>query len=194
MEYKQIRVIEEKNKQKLLALFPYIPYSSGIYILIRKEGDFKYAYVGQAIRCLDRLAQHLTGYQHIDLSLKKRGLYSKENPTGWNILCKEYSISQLDSMEQEYIKYYANNGYQLYNHTTGSQGEGKKALGESKSPKGYREGVAQGYKNAQRDVAKLFEKNLTYGINGEPNKNKEKALAKFEEFLNIKKNEDKNNE
>jgi hypothetical protein len=183
MEYKQRKAIEEKNKQKLLSLFPNIPYSSGIYVLIRKEGDFKYAYIGQAMRLLDRLAQHMTGFQHIDLSLKKRGLYSAENPTGWNILCKEYPLSQLNDMEQEYIKYYANNGHQLYNHTTGSQGEGKKALGEGKSTKGYREGIAQGYKNAQRDVAKLFEKNLTYGINGEPNKNKEKALEKFKNFI-----------
>lgn len=188
MDYKQRKAIDEKNKLKLKSLFPNIPYTSGIYVLIRKEGDFKYAYVGQAMRLLDRLAQHLTGFQHIDLSLKKRGLYSAENPTGWNILCKEYPLSQLNDMEQEYIKYYANNGHQLYNKTTGSQGQGKQALGEGKSTKGYREGVAQGYKNAQRDVSKLFEKNLTYGINGEPNKNKEKALAKFEEF--IKKDEE----
>ena len=33
-------------------------------------------------------------------------------------------------------------------------------------------------------VLNQFEKNLTYGINGTPNKNKEKALAKFEAFLN----------
>lgn len=190
MENKQRKETQEQNKSKLKSLFPHIPYSSGIYVLIRKDGDFKYAYIGQAMRLLDRLAQHLTGYQHIDLSLKKRGLYSEENPYGWNVLCKEYPVSQLNHMEQEYIKYYANNGYQLYNHTTGSQGQGKQALGEGKSTKGYREGIAQGYKNAQRDVAKLFEKNLTYGINGEPNKNKEKALAKFEEFLNIKKDEE----
>jgi hypothetical protein len=189
MEFKQIKAIEERNKIKLKNLFPNIPYTSGIYVLIRKEGDFKYAYIGQAMRLLDRLAQHLTGYQHIDLSLKKRGLYSEDNPTGWNVLCKEYPLTELNDMEQEYIKYYANNGYQLYNHTTGSQGQGKQALGEGKSTKTYREGLAQGYKNAQKEVAKLFEKNLTYAIKGEPNKNKEKALAKFEEF--IKKDEEK---
>jgi hypothetical protein len=183
MTYKQRKATEDGIKINLMRMFPNIPISSGIYVLIRKDGDFKYAYIGQAKRILDRLAQHLTGYQHIDLSLKKRGLYKEDNPTGWKIICKDYPIDQLDKMEQEYIKYYANNGYQLYNHTTGSQGEGKKALGEGKSPKGYREGVLQGYKNAQRDVAKLFEKNLTYGINGEPNKNKEKALEKFKNFI-----------
>ena len=185
MEYWQRKAIEEKNKQKLLALFPNIPYSSGIYILIRKEGDFKYAYVGQAIRCLDRLAQHLTGYQHIDLSLKKRGLYSKENPTGWNILCKEYPISQLDSMEQEYIKYYANNGYQLYNHTTGSQGEGKKALGESKSPKGYREGLEQGRKNLAKELKHIIDTHLTITLNvqKQSHKQSQKALEKFWNLL-----------
>lgn len=183
MHYAQKKAVQDEYKQKLLNLFPHIPFTSGIYVLTRKEGDFKYAYIGQAMRILDRLSQHMVGYQHIDLSLKKRGLYSKDNPLGWKVACKEYPLSQLNAMEQEYIKYYANNGYQLYNHTTGSQGEGKQALGEGKSTKGYREGIAQGYKNAQRDVAKLFEKNLTYGINGEPNKNKQKALAKFEEFI-----------
>lgn len=34
------------------------------------ENGFRYAYIGQAVHILTRLAQHLVGYQHIDLSLK----------------------------------------------------------------------------------------------------------------------------
>lgn len=192
MNYYQRKNIEEQNKIKLKSLFPHIPYSSGIYVLIRKEGDFKYAYIGQAMRLLDRLAQHLTGFQHIDLSLKKRGLFSEENPTGWNILCKEYPLSQLNDMEQEYIKFYANNGYQLYNHTTGSQGQGKQALGEGKSTKGYREGLEQGRKNLAKELKHIIDTHLTITLNiqKQNNKQSQKALAKFWEILNYE-NEEK---
>ena len=34
-----------------------------------------------------------------------------------------------------------------------------------------------------KEIAKLFEKNLTFAINGKPNKNKEKALLKFKAFI-----------
>ena len=40
----------------------------------------------------------------------------------------------------------------MYNHTTGSQGEGKRALGEAKSPKGYRDGVKQGERNVIKQI------------------------------------------
>ena len=86
MEYRQLKAIEQSNKRKLLQAFPYLTDESGIYVLTRGENGFKYAYVGQAKNILTRLAQHLVGYQHIDLSLKKHGLFSKENPTGWEIV------------------------------------------------------------------------------------------------------------
>ena len=47
---------------------------SGIYVFTRQENGFKYAYVGQAKHILTRLAQHLNGYQHIDLSIKNTAL------------------------------------------------------------------------------------------------------------------------
>jgi hypothetical protein len=185
MNYRQSKDIQDKYKQKLLELFPNIPYTSGIYVLTRKEGDFKYAYIGQAMRILDRLSQHMVGYQHIDLSLKKRGLYSKDNPLGWKVACKEYPLSQLNAMEQEYIKYYANNGYQLYNHTTGSQGEGKQALGEGKSTKGYREGLEQGRKNLAKELKHIIDTHLTITLNIQKQGNKvsQKALDKFWRLL-----------
>ena len=183
MDYKDIN---KQNKKKILSLYPYIPSRSGIYIFLRQDGDFKYAYVGQAKSLLDRLAQHLSGYQHIDLSLKKRGLCSNDNPCGWRIAYKEYPISQLNHMEQEYIKYYANNGYQLYNHTTGSQGQGKQALGEGKSTKGYRDGLEQGKKNLARELKHIIDTHLTVTLNVQKqgNKQSQKALDKFWELLN----------
>ena len=81
---RKAKAIEAKNKKRLLAIDPYLDEGSGIYFLVRKdENGIKYAYIGQAKHLLTRLAQHLSGYQHIDLSLKKHGLYSSENIYGY---------------------------------------------------------------------------------------------------------------
>jgi hypothetical protein len=184
MNYKQIKAIEQKNKERILKVCN-VPDTSGIYVLTRYENGFKYAYVGQAEHLLTRLAQHLSGYQHIDLSLKKHGLKSDENPTGWDIQYMETCRSMLDEYEQEFIKIFAARGYQLRNKTSGSQGKGKRSLDNQKSPKGYYDGLQQGYKNAQKFVSNLFDKHLNYSKKSEkPNKNQEKALEKFAEFLN----------
>lgn len=190
MNYRQIKAIEQKNKKRILEVCPNTPETSGIYILTRRENGFKYAYVGQAKHLLTRLAQHLSGYQHIDLSLKKHGLYSEDNPCGWEIDWIRFPISELDEGEKDYIKKYANLGYQMRNKTIGGQGEGKQGLGDNKAPKGYYDGLKQGYKNAQKFVANLFEKHLQYSQKSDkPNKNQEKAVEKFKDFLNWRENE-----
>ena len=80
IEYKKR---EQENRRLLLTVNPYLKDSSGIYVFVRKDENLKYAYVGQAKRILTRLAQHLDGYElHIDLSLKKHGLFSIHNPHG----------------------------------------------------------------------------------------------------------------
>ena len=184
MNYRQIKAIEQKNKQRILKVCN-VPETSGIYILTRFDDGFKYAYIGQAKHLLTRLAQHLSGYQHIDLSLKKHGLCNEENPTGWRIKWITIPEARLDEAEQEYIKRYANEGYQLRNKTSGSQGECKHSLDNQKAPKGYYDGLQQGYKNAQKFVANLFDKHLNYSKKSEKaNKNQDKALEKFAEFLN----------
>ena len=183
MNFKQVKAIEQKNKQRLLKAFPELTEESGIYFLIRYENGFKYAYIGQAKHILTRLAQHLKGYQHIDLSLKKHGLWSEENKTGWKIDFIIYPEKELNYKEQMWIRNYANAGYQLYNHTTGSQGTGKAVLGEQKERKGYNQGLHNGYEKARKEIAKLFDKNLIYIINGKTNKNKEKAFEKFTQFI-----------
>ena len=84
--YKQVKAIEASNKKRLLSVNPNLNEKSGIYFLTRvDENGIKYAYIGQAKHILTRLAQHLVGYQHIDLSLKKHGLYSSENKNGWKV-------------------------------------------------------------------------------------------------------------
>lgn len=178
------REIEQKNKQKILALNSEVPDVSGIYIFHREENGIKFGYVGQAKHLLSRLAQHLSGYQHIDLSIKKHGLWSIDNPCGWRIWFEQYPLNELDAREQEWIRKCANKGYQLRNKTTGSQGVGKKGLDDQKAPKGYYDGLKQGYKNAQKYVANLFDKHLNYCKKSDkPNKLQEKALEKFKNFL-----------
>ena len=163
---------------------PALTNNSGIYFMTRFSNGFKFAYIGQAKHIMDRLIQHWFGCeQHIDKSLKKHKLASKENPEGWNINFLEFPEEQLNEKEQFYIKMYANAGYQLRNKTSGSQDGAKFGIAENKSGKGYYDGLKQGYKNAQKEVAKLFEKNLVYSINGSPNKLKERALEKFKKFL-----------
>lgn len=192
--YAQVKAIEKKNKERLLKVNPKLNEHSGIYFLLRiDEEGFKYGYIGQAKHILSRLAQHLTGYQHIDLSLKKHGLFSEDNPYGWEVNFLEYPIDQLDEMEQKYIKQYALAGYQMRNKTGGSQGKGKTQIDDYRPAKGYRDGLKQGRKNASREVAHLFEKHLDYKTKSNPaNKNQQKAAEKFEEFLNEYKMPDDN--
>lgn len=184
MNYRQIKAVEQKNKQRILKLCSTVPETSGIYFLTREENGFKYAYIGQAKHLLTRLAQHLSGYQHIDISLKKHGLYSEENRAGWRLEWLPCTIQQLDEFEQHFIKQYASEGYQLRNKTSGSQGEGKRGLDGQKAPKGYYDGKKQGFLDARKFVANLFDKHLQYSKKSDkPNKNQEKALEKFEDFL-----------
>lgn len=183
MNIRQIKAIEKANKERILKVCPDAKDISGIYFLIRKENGFKYAYIGQSKRVLTRLAQHLTGYQHIDLSIKKHGLFSDENPTGWDIGIKYCPAGRLDEDEQKYILMYANAGYQLRNATSGSQGEGKKDISDAPT-KGYQEGLHNGYKKAQKEIAHLFDLHLEVRTKkNPPTKLQEKALAKFEEFI-----------
>ena len=185
--YKQRIAIENNYKKKLLEIDPVLNDNSGIYFFTRQdEKGFKYAYIGQAKHILSRLAQHFTGYQHIDLSLKKHGLYKDDNIYGWKINCIEYPEDELDRMEQHYIKLYAGQGYQLRNKTSGGQGDGKAQIDNYRPTKGYRDGLIQGRKNASKEIAKLFEKHLNYSKKSyKPNKNQDKALEKLEDFLNF---------
>lgn len=189
MSYQNIRqakAIELKNRKRLLEVNPSLMDESGIYFLTRTdENGFRYAYIGQAVHILQRLAGHLVGYQHIDLSLKKHGLYSIENPYGWKIGFMHFPVNQLDEKEQYYIKMYADNGYQLRNKTSGSQGEGKAQIDEYRPQKGYRDGIKQGRKNLARELSSIADKHLTISVRADKQGNKvsEKQFEKFKELL-----------
>lgn len=183
---RKAKVIEAKNKKRLLAIDPYLDEGSGIYFLVRKdENGIKYAYIGQAKHLLTRLAQHLSGYQHIDLSLKKHGLYSSKNIYGWKIGFLHFQISELDFMEKKFIQMYSNNGYQLRNKTAGGQGEGKTQIDDYRPAKGYRDGIAQGRKNLAKELTNIIDKHLCISIKEEKKNNKVsiKAFEKFNDLL-----------
>lgn len=184
-KFKQAKAIEAKNKKRLLEVNPYLDEGSGIYFLTRMdENGFKYAYVGQAVHLLTRLAQHMVGYQHIDLSIKKHGLYSKQNQNGWKIDFNSYPEVVLNEMEQLFIKEYADRGYQLRNKTSGSQGEGKTQIDDYRPQKGYRDGIQQGRKNMARELSSIAEKHLKIELR-EDKANNKVSQKQYEKFMDL---------
>lgn len=185
--FRQVKAIEQKNKKRLLEVNPVLDDESGIYFLTREdEQGFRYAYIGQAVHILTRLAQHLVNYQHIDLSLKKHGLYASDNPYGWKVNFSYYPTDMLDEMEQKWIKQYADKGYQLRNKTSGSQGDGKSQIADYRPQKGYRDGLKQGRINLARELSSIAEKHLKIEIRDDKKNNKisQKQFEKFKELLN----------
>jgi hypothetical protein len=180
--FAQIKAIEEKNKRRFLELNPKLTDQSGIYILYREENGIKYAYVGQARHILSRLAQHLSGFQHIDLSLKKHGLWSEENPCGYKVHAELYPTNILDQAERHWIVKMAGKGYQLRNHTIGGQDSGKGGMDNQKPSRGYHDGLAQGRKALAKEIRHIIETHLEIKLRKET-KISQKALAKFWELL-----------
>ena len=182
------KAIEKSNKQRLLKVNPKLDDESGIYFLTRTDEDnISYFYIGQAVHILTRLAQHLVGYQHIDLSIKKRGLYSTDNPYGWKVNFMHYPKSELDKWEQYWILEYTKRGYQCrYNKTGGGQGEGKEKINEFRPAKGYRDGIKQGKINLARELSSIAEKHLKIEIREDKKNNKvsQKQFEKFKELMN----------
>ena len=187
MDYRQRMAIMTKNKQRIVNAFPEASLleESGIYIFTRDdETGLKFAYVGQAKKVLTRLAQHLCDCaQHIDLSLKNRKFRTRENPYGWSVTAFYCAERELDEKEREWIKKFADAGYQLYNKTAGGQNAGKVGIAPNKPSKGYQDGLRKGYENARRFVQDLFRNKLTVELPGKEIKRKINALVKFEQFL-----------
>ena len=185
----KVKAIEKSNKQRLLKVNPKLDDESGIYFLTRTDEDnISYFYIGQAVHILTRLAQHLVGYQHIDLSIKKRGLYSTDNPYGWKVNFMHYPKDNLDKWEQYWILEYTKRGYQCrYNKTGGGQGEGKEKINEFRPAKGYRDGIKQGKINLARELSSIAEKHLKIEIREDKKNNKvsQKQFEKFKELMKM---------
>lgn len=186
---KQVYAKKQASIKRILTICPDIPRTSGIYFFKREdENGIKYVYVGQAKHLLDRCAQHLLGYQKIDLSIKKHGLYDNEkNPYGYKLSYMRYEESELDEKERYWIKKAAKYGFQLKNSTLGGQDEGK-VVTDSKAPKGYHDGLKQGYENCKKEIKEFFDKYLDFSIKNcaESHKKdgsfKEIFVKKYQEF------------
>ena len=195
MSYQNIaraKAIEQENKKRLLKLNPKLNDKSGIYFLLREdENGFKYAYIGQSVGIITRLASHMSGYeQHIDKSLKAHKLYDKEkNPYGWRVEFLNFPESQLDEKEKYYIKLYADKGYQLRNVSIGGQGGNRDSgsIGERKAPKGYLQGIQQGKKVLARELSSIAEKHLKIELREDKVNNKvsQKQYEKFMDLLKV---------
>lgn len=191
--YRKAMAIEAKNKKRILEINSNVDDGSGIYFLTRTDEDgIRYAYIGQAKHLLTRLAQHLSGYQHIDLSLRKHGLYAVDNIYGWRIGFLNYPIDQLDEMEQKYIRQYAQSGYQLRNKTAGGQGEGKKQIDDYRPSKGYRDGIEQGKRMLARELLSIAEKHLKIDLREDKRGNKisQKQYEKFMALIHMEGNDE----
>ena len=182
---------KKENQDKILEVCPECPNTSGIYFLLREENGFRFGYIGKAKHLLERLGSHLAGYkQHIDRSLKKYGLWSERNPTGYKVHFLEFPEDVLNEKEQYYIQKYANAGYQLRNVESGGN-LGKIDIGERKPAKKYFDGVEQGKKNTRDFVKHLFDLHLDYTTKKiPPTKLQEKAMQKFKDFLEYERNEE----
>ena len=184
--YKQVFAKKAERERKIKVICPNIPERPGIYVFYRTcESGIRRAYCGQAVNLLERCASHLGEYDHIALSLKKHGLYSKDNPLGWRLQFQECSRSTLDKHEVETIKYLADKGYQMYNVTSGGQGEGKTQIGTYKQPKTYTQGKIEGKKQLARDLSHIIDTHLEVKIRDEKKHNKISinAYEKFQELI-----------
>ena len=102
MNYRQIYARKAECEKRIKEVCPQCPDRPGIYAFYRTDPDthIRFAYIGQARSLISRIAQHLQEYDHLALSLKKRGIYNKEeNPHGWMIRYVECSLADLDEKE-----------------------------------------------------------------------------------------------
>lgn len=184
VNYKQLYAIKKNNEKRILNICPEMKNQSGIYFYTRTdENGISYFYIGQSVDCLERNISHLSGFQHIDLSIKKRGFYSEENPYGWKLNFIHYPREKLDEMEQYWILEYTKKGYQCrYNKTAGGQGAGKEKINEFKPSKGYYDGIKQGRKNLARELSSIAEKHLKIEIRDDKKHNKV-SQKQYEKFM-----------
>jgi hypothetical protein len=163
MDYRQIYAKQKSAEQRIIKAFGDPTSASGIYIFERynsEKGKVCY-YIGQAKSLLRRIAQHLLEHDHIAVSLKKYGLASGENPCGWHCEWKYCEVDQLDCLEKITIDLFNNDLNELYNITSGGQGQGKIDINQRKEPKGYGKGRDYGYNKALKEIAKMVDKYTT---------------------------------
>ena len=189
--WKQLKAIEQKNRERILAICPEMQDRSGIYMFYRADenGDIFARYIGKSeTSILERCASHLRPFAstptHIDASLKKHGLYSESNPTGWKVKVLEYCLpQQCNERERYYIDFATKIGIDLHNIESGGT-TGKTDINGRKPARGYRDGVKQGERNVIKQIKHLFDLHLKAVYKADkPSKNAIKALDTFNSLL-----------
>ena len=188
INYRQVFARKKRNEEKIKKFCPNIKPTSGIYWFGREnENGIKYGYIGKAgTNILSRMADHFLGFQHIDLSIKKWGMYDKDkNPYGYKCgvvcYCKP---NECDEKEQFYIKEWANKGIQLRNIQSGGT-LGRTNIADNKPSKGYYDGVKYGERKTLLKVKEFFDKYLDYIIKEPSGKIKQRKFEQFKELINI---------
>lgn len=184
--YADMFITRQQIEKQLKYACPNIEHKSGIYFYIREKleqgGGFA-CYIGKSVDVLDRCIAHQVSWeQRIDISLKSRKYYSKNNLNGWRLNVLYFPEELLYKKERYYIELYQRKGYEMLNIESGGLQE-KFDIAERKSPKTYREGIAQGEKKAYKRVREFFDKYLDYSLKEPSNKTKERKLKEFEELL-----------
>jgi len=189
--WKQIYAKQKASEERIRKLVGHFEEDrTGIYMFKRiNEYGVVSFYIGKAEKqsLLKRMAQHLTSYQHIDLSIRKYGLYdSVKNPYGYKAMILTYCEPELcNELERKMIQQCLEKGWVTKNVESGGTAN-KTDIEIRRASKGYREGVEYGYKKAIREIKVYFSKYLDYGIKGKPNKLKERKYNEFKEWLNEK--------
>lgn len=184
---RKVFAMRKRHEEQIKRLCPEARHESGIYFFYRTdEKGFRYGYIGLASKSiLTRLIQHLEGYkQHLDLSIKKHGLYDEQkNPYGYKISVICYCPpNEIDDKEEYYIKYYADQGFQMRNTQSGSRNGGRINIADNKPSRGYRDGIKQGRTNIKRELNKIINKYLVISTK-QDNKLSQRMLDKFWEIL-----------
>jgi hypothetical protein len=180
--FKQLMAKKRNAEKTLRCVCPRLDRRSGLYILTREDEEGKYAYIGKAIDLLERMISHLIGYQqHIDVSLKKRGFKSTDNPYGWVLDIVHFPKEQLDEAERNFIARCQEAGFNLYNVESGGT-TGKTIIGERKPPKTYRDGLVQGRRTLAREIKHILDTHFDI-VPKKESKISAKALEKLRKLL-----------
>lgn len=184
--FRKAKAIEAENRKRLLKINPNLDDESGIYFLTRTdEHEITYFYIGKSVHIMQRMCEHLTRHQHIDISLKKRGFYSEKNPHGWKLDFIHYPVEELNKMEQYWILEYTKRGYQRrYNKTSGGVGDGEEKVNDFRPRKGYYDGLRQGKKVLAHDLSHIINTHLQVSLKPEKQNNKT-SIQQFEKFKTL---------
>lgn len=189
INYKKLFAIQKKLENTLKIACPSINHKSGIYFLTRVDEGGKYCYIGKAKDLTKRMVSHLQGYtQRIDISLRKRGFYSKDNENGWHLNVLFFTERDLDKQEAHYIELYRNAGYNLYNIESGGT-TGKTDINTRLPSKNYHDGLKQARKTLKKELNHIINNYLVISLK-KNNIRSQKALEKFYKLLSENENEE----